>query len=194
MERYIVQIIATAILVISIPIIKYIVRRLIVKYATFSKKIEARTKQVVRVFNIMINIMFAICFIIIWGVDPRNLLVALSSIFAVIGVAMFAQWSLLSNITAGIIIFFTSTFRVGDYIRILDKDMPFDAVVEDILSFHTLLRTHEGEIISYPNSLFFQNFKISHKRAVFVLKRPMLQPKGTGFPLLSPQQWDKILN
>lgn len=156
MEGYIVQIIATAILVISIPIIKYIVKRLIVKYATFSKKIEARTKQVVRVFNIMIHIMFAICFVIIWGVDPRNLLVALSSIFAVIGVAMFAQWSLLSNITAGIIIFFTSTFRVGDYIRILDKDMPFDAVVEDILSFHTLLRTHEGEIISYPNSLFFQ--------------------------------------
>lgn len=156
MERYIIQIIATVILLISLPIIKYVVKRLIIKYAIFSKKIEARTKQVIRVFNIMINIMFVICFIIIWGVDPRNLLVALSSIFAVIGVAMFAQWSLLSNITAGIIIFFTSTFRVGDYIRILDKDMPFDAVVEDILSFHTLLKTHDGEIISYPNSLFFQ--------------------------------------
>lgn len=156
MERYIIQIIATVILLISLPIIKYVVKRLIIKYAIFSKKIEARTKQVVRVFNIMINVMFAICFVIIWGVDPQNLLVALSSIFAVIGVAMFAQWSLLSNITAGIIIFFTSTFRVGDYIRILDKDMPFDAIVEDILSFHTLLRTHNGEIISYPNSLFFQ--------------------------------------
>lgn len=156
MEQYIVQIIATVILLISLPIIKYIVKRLIIKYATFSKKIEARTKQVLRVFNIMINMMFVIMVIIIWGVDPRNLLVALSSIFAVIGVAMFAQWSLLSNITAGIIIFFTSTFRVGDYIRILDKDMPFDAVVEDILSFHTLLKTQEGEIISYPNSLFFQ--------------------------------------
>lgn len=156
MERYIVQIIATVILVLSIPIIKYVVRRLIIKYAIFNKKIEARTKQVVRVFNIMINITFAISFVIIWGVDPRNLLVALSSIFAVIGVAMFAQWSLLSNITAGIIIFFTSTFRVGDHLRILDKDMPVDAVVEDILSFHTLLRTLDGEIISYPNSLFFQ--------------------------------------
>lgn len=156
MERYIIQIIATAVLVISLPIIKYVVRNLIQKYAIFSKKLESRTQQVIRVFNIMINIMFAICFIIIWGVDPRNLLIAVSSIFAVIGVAMFAQWSLLSNITAGIIIFFTSTFRIGDYIRVLDKDMPFDAHVEDILSFHTILRTREGEIISYPNSLFFQ--------------------------------------
>lgn len=156
MERYIVQIVATGILVISIPIIKYVLKRLIVRYAIFSRKIEARTKQVLRIVNIMLNILFGICIVIVWGVDPHNLLVALSSIFAVIGVAMFAQWSLLSNITAGIIIFFTSTFRVGDHIRILDKDMPVDAIVEDILSFHTLLRTLDGEVISYPNFLFFQ--------------------------------------
>lgn len=163
MEKYIVQIIATAFFIVSMPIVKYIVRRLVTKYTLLNLKIEARTKQVLRVVSIMINAGYLIIFIIIWGVDPRNLLVALSSIFAIIGVALFAQWSLLSNITAGIIIFFTSLFRVGDYIRILDKDMPVEAVVEDILSFHTLLRTRNGEVISYPNFLFFQKgISISH--------------------------------
>jgi len=156
MEKYLIQIIATGVLILSLPFIKYITRKLVHKYALLNRKLETRTSQVIRVFSISINLLFVITVIIIWGVDPHNLLVALSSIFAVIGVALFAQWSILSNITAGILIFFTSPFRIGDYIRLLDKDLPFDAHVEDIKSFHTLLRTKEGEVISYPNSLFFQ--------------------------------------
>lgn len=156
MKEYLIQIIVTGVLILALPVVKYVTRKLIKKYAFLNKKIESRTNQVLRVILISINLTFFISLIIIWGVDPRNLLIALSSIFAVIGVALFAQWSLLSNITAGIIIFFTSQFRIGDHIRIMDKDMPFDARVEDILSFHVLLRTREGEIVSYPNSLFFQ--------------------------------------
>lgn len=156
MEKYLVQIIVSGICIIALPVMKYIIRKLIYTYARLNKKVEARTTQVARVISISINLMFCIMLIIIWGVDPHNLLIAISSVFAVIGVALFAQWSLLSNITAGIIIFFSSQFRIGDYIRVLDKDLPFDACVEDILSFHTILRTREGEIITYPNSLFFQ--------------------------------------
>lgn len=163
MQEYFLQIVATVILCASLPIVKYITRKLIHKYSVIHKKIESRSNQVSRIFSISINLLFAITLIIIWGVDPHNLLVAISSIFAVIGVALFAQWSLLSNITAGIIIFFTSQFRIGDYLRVLDKDMPFDACVEDIKSFHTILRTREGELIAYPNSLFFQKgVSISH--------------------------------
>ncbi|MDU1904780.1 MAG: mechanosensitive ion channel family protein [Dysgonomonas sp.] len=156
MEQYLVQIIVTLVLILSLPIIKYIIRKLIRRYAVLMKKLENRTMQVIRVLSISINLMFVITLIIVWGVDPHNLLVAMSSIFAVIGVALFAQWSMLSNVTAGIIIFFTTPFRIGDYIRILDKDLAFDAHVDDILSFHTILTTREGEVISYPNSLFFQ--------------------------------------
>lgn len=156
MEKYIVQIIVTAVCILSLPVTKYIIRKLIHTYAGLNKKIESRTNQVIRIISISINLLFFITLIIIWGVDPHNLLLAISSVFAVIGVALFAQWSLLSNITAGIIIFFTSQFRIGDYIRILDKDLPFDARVEDIMSFHTILKTRAGETISYPNSLFFQ--------------------------------------
>ncbi|HCO66490.1 MAG TPA: mechanosensitive ion channel protein MscS [Dysgonomonas sp.] len=156
MQNYIIQIIVTAVCIIALPFIKHITRRLIQSYARVNKKMETRTHQVIRVINVSINLSFFIVIILIWGVDGRNLLIAISSVFAVIGVALFAQWSILSNITAGIIIFFTSQFRIGDYIRILDKDMPLDAYVEDILSFHTVLRTRDGEVISYPNSLFFQ--------------------------------------
>lgn len=156
MQEYFLQIVATGILIVLLPIVKYMMRKVVRRYAIMNKKLESRTKHITRIFSTCINLLFIITVITIWGVDPHNLLVAVSSIFAVIGVAMFAQWSLLSNITAGILIFFTSQFRIGDYIRILDKDMPIDARVEDIKSFHTLLRNRNGETITYPNSLFFQ--------------------------------------
>lgn len=156
MQFYLIQIIATIALIILLPVGKYIIRKLIRKYASIHKKFKERTDQVVRIFMIISNLMFFVMIFVIWGVDPHNLLVTLSSVFAVIGVAMFAQWSILSNITAGIIIFFTTPFRIGDYIRLMDKELPVDAHVEDIFTFHTLLKTKDGEIISYPNSLFFQ--------------------------------------
>lgn len=37
-----------------------------------------------------------------------------------------------------------------------DKDFPVEGQIEDIKAFHTILRTKEGEIITYPNSLLLQ--------------------------------------
>lgn len=155
-QEHFIQLIATVVCIVLTPLLKYITRKIIRKFAVLRKKLESRTNQIIQIFSIIINLTFVIALIIIWGVDPQNLLIALSSIFAVIGVAMFAQWSLLSNITAGILIFFTSPFRVGDYIRILDKDLDFEARVEEVLTFQTHLLKKNGERISFPNSLFFQ--------------------------------------
>ncbi len=143
-------------IILLMPSSKYITGKVIRKYGTLTLKSEARTMQIIQVINILINFTCLLALAIIWGVQPQNMWVAMSSIFAVIGVAMFAQWSILSNITAGLIIFFTTPFHIGDEIHILDKDSPIDAVIENILTFHTHLRTLEGELIIIPNSLFLQ--------------------------------------
>lgn len=155
-ENLNIQIIITVICTVLLPVVKYLMRKIVKKFGSVRLKLESRINQMVQIFSILTNLIYAITLIIIWGVDPHNLLIALSSIFAVIGVAMFAQWSLLSNITAGILIYFTSPFRAGDYIRVLDKDMDFEAKVEEVLTFHTHLTKKTGERVSYPNSLFFQ--------------------------------------
>lgn len=158
------QIIATAIIILLTPSSKYILRKVVRKYSSITLKTESRTLQMMQVMNILINFTCLLTLAIIWGVQPQNMLVALSSIFAVIGVAMFAQWSILSNITAGIIIFFTSPFRVGDEIHILEKDNPIDAVIENVFTFHTHLRTHDGKLIVISNSLFLQKIVSVEKR------------------------------
>lgn len=155
-QEYLPQIIASVIIIVFAPSSKYILRRVIHKYGMMTLKSETRTLHVISVVNILVNFSCIVLLAVIWGVKPQNMLVAVSSIFAVIGVAMFAQWSILSNITAGIILFFSAPFRIGDEIRILDKDTPIDATIENISTFHAYLRTAEGESIVIPNSLFLQ--------------------------------------
>ncbi len=94
--------------------------------------------------------------ITLWGVRPQNILIALSSIFAVIGIAFFAQWSILSNVTAGLVLFFSQQLKIGDTIKILDKDFPVVAEVEDIKSFYVHLRGEDNQRYIYPNNLLLQ--------------------------------------
>lgn len=155
MKAFMPQIIATLILFIAFPLIKFIFRKVVEKFADISGKMN-RKNHIVRVILSIINIFWFSLLIMIWGIDPGNIWVAISSMFAIIGVAFFAQWSILTNITAGIIIFFTSPFKIGDKIDVLEKDAPVEATIEDILTFHTHLRTNDGELIVYPNSLFLQ--------------------------------------
>lgn len=155
-QEYLPQIIITLITLVATTVTRIIVRSLIRKYALLNPRIEQRTNHIIRIFSILINSTCALILIIIWGVDPRNLFLTLSSVFAVIGVAFFAQWSVLSNITAGIILFFSSPFKIGDYVKILDKDFPIEAKIEDIYTFYTYLRTRDGELHVFPNSLLLQ--------------------------------------
>jgi small-conductance mechanosensitive channel len=97
-----------------------------------------------------------ISLIVIWGVQKNDILITLSSIATVVGVAMFAQWSILSNITSGIILFFSFPFKIGDVIKVHDKDFNIEAEIIDINAFHTDLITQDGERIVYPNNLLLQ--------------------------------------
>jgi small-conductance mechanosensitive channel len=88
----------------------------------------------------------------------------LSTIFTLVGVALFAQWSILSNVTASLIIFFFFPYRVGDTIKIQDDSDLLEGCIEEITLFHLLIRREEGDIISYPNSLVFQKAIIINPR------------------------------
>ena len=93
---------------------------------------------------------------ILLGINYDKFGFILSTLFTVIGVALFAQWSILSNVTASLIIFFFFPYRVGDTIRIQDDKEVLEGCIQEITLFHLLIKRSEGDIISYPNSLVFQ--------------------------------------
>lgn len=162
------KIIISGLLFVIYLILRWLIIKLVRRFARSAEKSEHRTNLVIKYLIILLIALAIIALLVIWGVEPGSMLVIFSSVFAVIGVALFAQWSILSNITSGIILFFTAPFRIGDFIRIQDKDYPIEAVIEDIRGFHTYLRTLDGEFILYPNSLLLQ-------KGISLLK------KGTDF-------------
>lgn len=155
-NNFTVEIIATAIVLLLVFALRFIIAKLVRKYAKTSEIIEQRANLVIKYIDLLINIIAVISLIVIWGVKKDQILLTVSSITTVVGVAMFAQWSILSNITAGVILFFFFPFKIGDTIKIHDKDFPIQAEIEDISAFHINLKTIDGERITYPNNLLLQ--------------------------------------
>lgn len=155
-NEYFNQAFITAITILVFVIVRLIVNKLTKQYGISAHLSEHRTHLIAKYIDIFMSVLFILAVSAIWGVNPKNLFVVMSSVFAVIGVALFAQWSILSNITSGVILFFSFPFRIGDYIKIHDKDFPIEAQIEDIKAFYTLLRTREGEVLTYPNNLLLQ--------------------------------------
>lgn len=156
LNTYYKEIIITAIIIIIFLLIRFLAKTIIVKFGQRSGLSKARIKMVLKYIDLLLFVLAGVILIAAWGVEGKQAFLVISSVFTVIGVAMFAQWSILSNITAGIIVFFAFPFRIGDQIIILDKDVPIEAEIIDIKSFYTLLRNANGEKISYPNNLLLQ--------------------------------------
>lgn len=150
------QLIATSIMMLTLGILRYIVIQLIKKYAIKSEVLEYRKNLVIKYISVFITSLFFIGLIMIWGVKTDDLFLTISSVLTVIGVALFAQWSILSNITSGFIVLFSFPFKIGDTIKIHDKDFPIEGEIISIHTFYTLVKTIDGELVTYPNSLFLQ--------------------------------------
>ena len=62
---------------------------------------KARILVTNKIITILLYISLIVIISFIWGVDEKQLLIYISSFLTILGIAFFAQWSLLSNITAG---------------------------------------------------------------------------------------------
>lgn len=124
-----------------------------------------RIKYITKTINLALLVFFGIALVSLLGIEYSQIAIFLSSVFAVIGVALFAQWSILSNITASLIIFFGFPYRVGDRIKVMDKDDDISGVIEEITLFHVLIR-RDGELITYPNSLMLQKGVVKNPKPV----------------------------
>ncbi|MCK0189062.1 mechanosensitive ion channel domain-containing protein [Arenibacter sp. F20364] len=150
------QLLGTGICLLVLLILKYLGTKAIKKVGKISDINEVRTRLIIKYSTIGLTTFGIVALILIWGVDIKEIGLVFSSVFAVIGVALFAQWSILSNITAGVILFFSFPFKIGDKIKIMDKEIELpDEVylIEDIRAFHIHLRRRNGELFTYPNNM-----------------------------------------
>lgn len=155
---YYTEILGTVLTVAILLTTRFISIQAIRRVGRISDLNDVRTRLIIKYVAIGHVLLMVAALLLIWGVNFRELGLIMSSIFAVIGVALFASWSILSNITAGVILFFTLPYKIGDRIRLWDKDLDQENefVIEDIRAYHVHLRNSRGELITYPNNLFMQ--------------------------------------
>lgn len=155
-HKYFSEGLSTAITLVVFILLSYIIKRATKGYARASHLSEHRSNLIAKYINFFMMAFLAVTIFAIWGIKSSEFFKFFTGALTIIGVAFFAQWSILSNITSGIILFFSFPFRIGDVIKVHDKDFPIEGQIEDIKAFHTILRTREGELITYPNSLLLQ--------------------------------------
>lgn len=156
MEPNLVKIIETAVVILILiganlftrNVVKNILKRFAFEFQ--------RRKITMKLINILISVMALVVIGAIWGVNQSELILFISSFLTVLGIALFAQWSLLANITAGLILFLNHPLRLGDRIKIMDKDYNIEGRVDDITYFFLHIRMDNGEKVTIPNSVVLQ--------------------------------------
>jgi small-conductance mechanosensitive channel len=110
-------------------------------------------RRLLTVFSLLLSL---VVLILIWNVDLKHVWVSATGVLALIAVAFVAVWSLVGNILAGVIIYFTSPFKIEDTIEVMPDGIRGSVLA--INTFYTVLLTEQQNYINVPNSLFFQKY------------------------------------
>ena len=176
-ETYQTELIVTGFILLFLVIVRLITITLIKKIGRKSGINDARIKLISRYVTVTLFLIALLIESFVFGAEPKDLAVVFSSVFAVIGIGLFAIWSILSNITSGIIMFFSFPYKVGDKIQIHDKDFPIEAIIEDIRAFQIHLRLDNGDLVTYPNNLMLQ-------KAVTLIQKDAIEEIEDGTDLI----------
>lgn len=146
----------TLLLILIFFITRKIVSNLIRKHAAKNDISKSRTTYIIKLINFGLSLTFITIIALVWEISFSGLSIYFASFFAVAGVAFFASWSILSNITAYAIIFFYFPFKIGSEIRIIDGDNSVEGKVVDLTFFFIIIKLDNGDKVTYPNNLAIQ--------------------------------------
>jgi small-conductance mechanosensitive channel len=156
MSDFEIQIIETAVLAAIVVGVK-LVSRSSVNRLLNKMDFDIKRKQIThRIINLFLTIFVVTVLAAIWNIHRDQLIVFMTSVVTVLGIAFFAQWSILSNITSSLILFFNHPMKIGQRIRVVDKEYDISGELIDISFFFLYIKNDDGELITIPNTIVLQ--------------------------------------
>ena len=149
-----IKLIQTAVLIVAYFVSRFFARKTIEKVGNSFAYHKTRIKITRKIVSVILFFIITGFVLFIWGVEQKELVIFISSFLTVMGIALFAQWSIISNITSAIIIFFNHPVKIGDSIVVMDKDFPVEGKISDIGLFFLIIKTTDGEHVSIPTNVF----------------------------------------
>lgn len=156
MNEYEIKLIESVATLFAFLAIKFVITKTIDKVAVKFSYQKPRVKIIKKISNLSLLFVALGIQSFIWGVDQSELIYFISSLLTILGIAFFAQWSIISNITSTLIIFFNHPAKIGDTITVFDKDYPIEGRISDIGIFFVIIKTTEGEVVTIPSNVFTQ--------------------------------------
>lgn len=150
-----VQIVLSFLVVLSYFLLRRISSRSVFRRALIHNYEKALISGIRKIFRILLSILMLILLDFIWNISLEGLSVYIASVLAVIGVGLFATWSILSNVSASFIFFFFP-IRVGSKIRIIGGDNSMVGEVLGLSPFSIRIKTEDENEVYYPNNLAIQ--------------------------------------
>lgn len=112
-----------------------------------------RKKITMRIINLFLLLFVLVVLAAIWNIDRSQFMVFITSLITVLGIAFFAQWSILSNITSSLILFFNHPVKIGQRVKVLDREYDIEGKLIDISFYFLYIKTDKGELITIPTSV-----------------------------------------
>ena len=153
---HILELILTLILILVYYFLRLISKRLVKRHAHENQFAVSRELYVKKLINVGLFIILIFSVGTLWEISIKGLSFYFASIFTVVGVGLFATWSMLSNLTASVILFFFFPHRIGGKVKIIDGDNSVEGTILDISLFYIQIETTEKQVVSYPNNLAIQ--------------------------------------
>ncbi|WP_105214620.1 MULTISPECIES: mechanosensitive ion channel domain-containing protein [unclassified Pseudoalteromonas] len=129
-----------------------------------------RKQRAQLLLKVLLAIVLSCVLLVFWGIELRGLLVLGSSLFAMLGVALFAGWSLLSNLTSFLLMFAQNDYRIGYWVKVIDGANFVEGRIVEMGLMNVVLEHVDGHRVLYPNNLFVT-------RPVMVLNKAPLKAK-----------------
>lgn len=155
---YKIQLIETVIVLIVFVSLKYLLKYLV--KITIIKSVIKRheKKEIHKIINLLIFVALFTFIISIWSVKQDNVLVFASTLLTVFGVALFAEMSILSNITAYLILFFQHPVKIGDKICVNSEGTEIIGKVKEMTYFFIFIEKEvDQSVCSIPNALLLKS-------------------------------------
>jgi len=128
--------------------------RIVRRYAQAQRIGQKQTALTNKLITILLFVGLVVAETVTWGVHLQGVVVFVSSFFAMVAIGFFAVWSVLSNITSSVLIFFLFPFNIGDHIEVVGDDIK--GVIKDLTLFHMILEGDDDKVVTIPNNVVIQ--------------------------------------
>jgi MscS family membrane protein len=143
-------------LVIALMFARHLIRKHFLSSSKQGSPEEIRALRLTKALRMLLVLVFLMLLPPVWLPKLKALGLYVVSFATVMVFAFFAVFSILSNVSASVILFLGHPMKIGSQIRLLDGKDSLTGRVTDITLFSVRLQTEEGYRVSFPNNLLLQ--------------------------------------